>query len=316
MTRDKKRKAAIRETQIQTGRRYTQAAREMTAATEREPNGFLLSQLLTECATVAPAAIDWGYDSELAPEVFHSRLLGGAVPYGTVLELAGSLAQEGRSARLTLESMSPLEEAVVVCGNRRFQLILTQDMARELCQTPACRNDQPGWAFRHCSSHLPDCSGDALVSMTEDWAYSFKTDTGRDVDRLEGSAEADLLIKAATANGTYERVSKALLDSLFAAPDELDDLFWSEEETLAMQHAIERERLRLHNVARTEARRLWKVSGACATCGGRLNAYGWDPGVPSRFCSTNCVPAAPRSSPNSATTERPANQRPAEEPAW
>ncbi|MBK3642190.1 hypothetical protein [Streptomyces sp. MBT33] len=316
MTRDKKRKAAIREAQVQTGRRYTQAAREMTAATDREANGFLLSQLLTECATVAPAAVDWGYDSELAPEVFHSRLLGGAVPYGTVLELAGSLAQEGRSARLTLESMSPLEEAVVVCGNRRFQLILTQDMARELCQTPACRSDQPGWAFLHCSSHLPDCSGDALVSMTEDWAYSFKTDAGRDVGLLEGSSEADLLIKAATANGTYERVSKALLDSLFVAPDALDDMFWSEEETLAMQHAIERERLRLHNVARTEARRLWKVFGACVTCGGRLNGYGWDPGVPPRFCSANCVPPAPCPSPDSATTVRPADQRPVEVPSW
>ncbi|MGW7261290.1 hypothetical protein [Streptomyces sp. NPDC054834] len=316
MTRDKKRKAAIRETQVQTGRRYTQAAREMTAATGREPSGFLLSQLLTECATVAPVDVDWGYDSELAPEVFHSRLLGGAVPYGTVLELAGSLAQEGRSARLTLESMSPLEEAVVVCGNRRFRLILTQDMARELCRTPACRNGQPGWAFLHCPSHLPDCSGDALVSMAEEWAYGFSSDAGRDVSRLEGSAEADLLIKAATANGTYERVIKALLDSLFVAPDALDDMFWSEEETLAMQHAIERERLRLHNVARTEARRLWKVSGACVTCGGRLNAYGWDPSVPPRFCSANCVPPAPCPSPDSATTARPANQRPVEVPAW
>ncbi|QDN95993.1 hypothetical protein FNV65_06465 [Streptomyces sp. S1A1-8] len=316
MTRDKKRKAAIRETQVQTGRRYTQAAREMTAATDRKPNGFLLSQLLTECATVPPADVDWGYDSELAPEVFHSRLLGGAVPYGTVLELAGSLAQEGRSARLTLESMSPVEEAVVVCGNRRFQLILTQDMARELCQTPTCRNDQPGWAFLHCPSHLPDCNGDALVSMTEEWAHSFKTDAGRDVDRLEGSAEADLLIKAATTNGTYERVSKALRDSLFVAPDALDDLFWSEEETLAMQHAIERERLRLHNVARTEARRLWKAVGTCVTCGAHPNAYGWDPSVPPRFCSANCVPPAPYPSPDSATAERFAIQRPAEEPAW
>jgi hypothetical protein len=311
MTRDKKRKAAIRETQAHTGRRYTQAAREITAATEREPNGFLLSQLLTECATNAPADVDWGYDSDLAPEVFHSRLLGGAVPYGTVLELAGSLAKEGRSARLTLESMSPLEVAVVVCGKRRFQLILTQDMARELCQTPACPNDQPDWAFLHCSSHLPDCNGDALVSMTEEWAYGFKTDAGRDMERREGSAEADLLIKAATANGTYERVSKALLDSLFAAPDELDDLFWSEEETLAMQHAIERERLRLHNVARSEARRLWKIFGACRTCGGRLNAYGWDPSVPPRFCSANCVPPASCPSQDSATTERLAEQRPA-----
>ncbi|MER6274540.1 hypothetical protein [Streptomyces sp900105755] len=315
MTRDKKRKAAIRETRVQTGRRYTRVAREMTAAAEREPNGFLLSQLLTECATVAPADVDWGYDSELAPEVFFSRLLGGAVPYGTVLELAGSLAQEGRSARLTVESMSPLEEAVVVCGNRRFQLILTQDMARELCQTPACRSGQPGWAFLHCSSHLPDCSDDALVSMTEDWAYSFKTDAGRDVDRLEGSTEADLLIRAATANGTYERVSKALLDSLFVAPEALDDMFWSDEETLAMQHAIERERLRLYNVARTEARRLWKVFGACVSCGGPFNAYGWDPSVPSRFCSAKCVRPAPCPSPDSATAERPASPRPAEEPA-
>lgn len=307
MTRDKKRKAAIREAQAQTGRRYTQVAREMSAATDREPNDFPLSQLLTECATVPPADIDWGYDSELAPEVFHSRLLGGAVPYGTVLELAGSLAQEGRSARLTLESMSPLEEAVVVCGNRRFQLILTQDMARELCQTSGCRGGQPGWAFLHCPSHLPDCSGDALVSMTEEWAYSFKTDAGRDVDLLEGSAEADLLIKAAATNGTYERVSKALLDSLFVAPDALDDLFWSEEETLAMQHAIERERLRLHNVARSEARRLRKAVGACVNCGAGLNAFGWDPGVPPRFCSANCVP-----SPDPVTVDR----RPAEDFAW
>ncbi|MFD7446175.1 hypothetical protein [Streptomyces sp. NPDC059909] len=92
--KDKKRKDAIRAEQKASGRRYTAVARELAiAGTERT---FLLQDLLSECATFPPATIDWGYPEELAPAAFESRVLGGAVPFSTVKQLAGALAEEGR----------------------------------------------------------------------------------------------------------------------------------------------------------------------------------------------------------------------------
>ncbi|MFI6020580.1 hypothetical protein ACIBCP_23435 [Streptomyces sp. NPDC051287] len=293
MTKDKRRKAEIRAAQQDTGRRYTQLAREMAAGSTRAARTFLLSQLLNECATLPPADVDWGYDDEYAPAVFQSQVLGEAIPYGTVLELAGSLAREGHKARITVESMDPLETAFVVCNERRFRLIITQERADELCRTPGCQHSPTSWAFSRCDSHLADCDAQTLARMASDWGHARNEELDRDPTRLGGSPEADLLIRAAAANGAFEQVSKALLHMCFEDPDVIDEVFWNEADALAMRYGLERERLRLYEVARNEATRIRAKVGSCTTCNGlfsKPSLRAWDTGMPPQFCSKDCLP--------------------------
>ncbi|MFI8520054.1 hypothetical protein ACIGEZ_19825 [Streptomyces sp. NPDC085481] len=180
MTRDRKRKAEIRAAQQTTGRRYTQAAHALTKAPRQVERAFLLKELLTECSTQPPADVDWGYPDEFAPRVFESALLGTVVPYGTVLELAGTLAQEGTDARLRVESVSPLEGAVIRCSERRLSLVLSQDMIRELCQEPGCTQSpiRPFIIVR-CPDHLADCDANALAAMASAWGYALHDELDR-----------------------------------------------------------------------------------------------------------------------------------------
>ncbi|MFJ6540521.1 hypothetical protein ACIQMP_07735 [Streptomyces sp. NPDC091385] len=80
MTKDKKRKRAVREAALTTGRRYAAQARTM-AAVQRAAE-FPLAALLAECVAREPAVVEWDFPAEFAPEVFESSLLGTAVPYG------------------------------------------------------------------------------------------------------------------------------------------------------------------------------------------------------------------------------------------
>ncbi|MGW0334287.1 hypothetical protein ACWD0J_20865 [Streptomyces sp. NPDC003011] len=290
MKRDKKRKAEIREAQRSTGHRYVRLAREMTAAARVPARTFLLSELLAECATLPPAAVEWDFPGDYAPAAFESRLIGGAVPYGTVLELAGVLAQQGPGARITVESMSPLAQAVVVCRERRFQLVLSQDMVNELCRKAGCDGSPDSWALTRCPRHLAECDTNALVSMARNWGHGRRDEFEHDPERLGGSREADLLIKAAVAGGSFERVRAVLLDACFGDPDLYDDMYWDASVSLAMQHALERERLRLYEVAQAEAKRIREATGACTTCG--VSLMGWNPGVPPQLCFT-CAPLPP-----------------------
>ncbi|WP_411147419.1 hypothetical protein [Streptomyces sp. A30] len=293
MTKDKRRKAEIRAAQQSTGRRYAQLAREMAAGPARTARTFLLSELLNECATLPPADVDWGYDAEYAPAVFHSQVLGEAIPYGTVLELAGSLAREGHKARITVESLHPLETAFVVCNERRFRLIITQERADELCRTPDCQQEPTSWAFSRCDSHLADCDAQTLTRMASDWGHARNEELDRDPSRLGGSPEADLLIKAAVASGAFEQISKTLLHMCFEDPDMIDEVFWNEADALAMRYGLERERLRLYDVARKEALRIRAKIGSCPTCKGPFpdpSLRMWDPGMPPQFCSKDCLP--------------------------
>jgi hypothetical protein len=292
VTKDKKRKAEIRAAQASSGRRYTQLAREMAAAPTRTDRSFSLVELLTECATLPPAKVNWGWDSEWAPTVFDSQVLGGAVPYGCVLELAGLVAHEGRNARIRVESLSPLSSVIVVCNERRFQLIISQEQAYELCSTPGCPRSPAAWAFSRCDSHLADCDASNLVSIAGDWGVTRNEELNRDPSRLGGSPQADLIIKAAVANGAFERVSTTLLHMCFEDPDVIDEAFWDEKEALAMRHGLEREQLRLREVAKAEAIRIRTTVGACPTCTKPIsNLRAWDPGTPPQFCSKACAPA-------------------------
>ncbi|MEU5476699.1 hypothetical protein [Streptomyces mirabilis] len=284
MTKDKKRKAAIRETQRVTGGRYTRLAREIAATASRV---FPLADLLAECATLPHASAEWDFPEHYAPAVFDSSLIGTAVPYGTVLELAGILAQQGPGALITLESAEPGSQAVVVCGSRRFQLVLTQDMVNELCRKPECRNSSDCRAFTHCREHLVECGPQALVSMARAWGYGRREECDQDPAAVGGSGEADLLVKAAVVGVCFEPVMNTLLDACFGDPDLFDDMYWDASQALAVQHALERERLRLHQVARAEVARIHKETEDCTSCGMRL--FSWNPDVP----PTLCPPCAP-----------------------
>ncbi|HTJ65939.1 MAG TPA: hypothetical protein VL551_00290 [Actinospica sp.] len=292
MTMDRKRKADIRAEQQRTGRRYTQVARDTASTAEPTGGTFLLGELLAECATLPPASIDWAYDRELAPTVFKSHLIRGLVSFSTVLELAGALAQEGRGARLAVESLRSMERTVVVCnGQRRFTLAL--DRLDELCRKPGCDRTPINWTIVWCRDHLVECGAAALTSMASDWGYALNEDLDRDnPTRLGGNPEVDPLIKAAVACGVVEPVITTFLHACFEDPNVLDDDFYDPSVALDMRHAMDRERLRLDRVAEIEGRRIRMEAGACATCGGGF-PLGVPLGVPPQFCSKDCTPPPP-----------------------
>ncbi|MFE9181696.1 hypothetical protein ACFYN5_36425 [Streptomyces sp. NPDC007126] len=292
MTRDKKRKAEARAAQQATGRRYLQAARTVAQAGSATRT-FPLRGLLAECATLPSAAVDWGYPEDLAPAVFESALLKAVVPYGTVLELAGMLAQEGTDALLSLESLSPLENAVVSCSRRRLELILSQDRVYELCQSPGCPSQLTNPAIVRCSEHLADCDANALAAMAAEWGYALHDDLDRDnPSLLRVGPEADLLIRAAVAHGAFDAVCTSLLDACFEAPEVLEEICYGDEARVVdMRYAIDRERIRLRHVAEAEWRRIRETADACRACGKTLFHFPLNLTVPPQYCSTDCAPA-------------------------
>ncbi|MDK0525097.1 hypothetical protein [Streptomyces sp. ML-6] len=297
MTRDKKRKAAVRETQKATGLRYTKAARLTSKpAGDRIGQSFTLQELLSECATFPPAAVDWGWGPEYkcqGPDVFQSKLLGAAIPFGTVLELAGELSREGRGTPLHLEALSPLESAVVSSGGqRRFKLIITQDSVYELCRQARCSYHPENELIPWCRDHLAECDPGVLVETARDWGYAQSEDAGRDPESREGSEGAAVLVRAAVAQGAYPRVVSVLLDACFEPDDMIDEVFWDPKDALAMRQAIDREQLRLGRIAEAEYRRIQKEAGACVACEKEFR-YGIDMDVPARYCSPGCTPPPP-----------------------
>ncbi|MEU9849219.1 hypothetical protein [Streptomyces sp. NPDC047985] len=308
MTRDKKRKAAVRATQAATGERYVRAARASAGPVNGPVDGktdgpergrvesvFALRELLGECATLPPVEVDWGWDPDFGggPDVFYSQLLGAAIPFGTVLELAGQLAREGRGVELCLEALSPLGSAVVSAGQRRFNLIISQDSVYELCGKPRCSSTPEDELIPWCREHLAECTPDALVAMAEDWGYAQSDGSDDDLTARGGAEEAVALIRAAVTQGVYERVLAKLLDACFDSEDVIDErAFWDAERALAIRQAIERERLRLEQAAAAEYRRIQKETGACAVCGKGFR-FGIDMAVPAQYCSPGCVPPPP-----------------------
>ncbi|WP_371788130.1 hypothetical protein OG404_09265 [Streptomyces griseoaurantiacus] len=288
MTKDKRRKTAIREMQRATGTRYTRLAREVVVPLAGQT--FRLADLLAECATLPHASVEWDFPERYAPAVFDSSLIGTAVPYGTVLELAGILAQVGPGGSISLESVSPLAQAIVVCRKRRFQLVLTQDMVNELCQKPECPNSSDSWAFTHCRDHLAECGTRDLVSMARDWGHGRREEFDENPAVVGGSTDVDPLIKAAVASVSFEPVRDALLDACFGDPNLFDDMYWDASQSLAVQHAFERERLRIYEVAQAEVRRIHKVTGSCSLCGKRL--FAWNPSIPPTRCPACAPPRA------------------------
>jgi hypothetical protein len=135
----------------------------------------------------------------------------------------------------------------------------------------------PGLLGAHpVPGHLAERDTNALVSMARNWGHGRR-------DEFE--------------HGSFERVRAVLLDACFGDPHLFDDMYWDASVSLAMQHALERERLRLYEVAQVEAKRIREATGACTTCG--VSLLGWNPGVPPQLCFT-CVPSPPAEHPSPA----------------
>ncbi|WP_405691192.1 hypothetical protein [Streptomyces sp. NBC_00057] len=300
MTRGKKRKAAVRETQRATGLRYTKAARVTAGPTGgRIGQSFTLQELLGECASLPPATVDWGWGPEYediqGPDVFQSRLLGAAIPFGTVLALAGELAREGRDTSLQIELLSPLEAAVVSSNPRRFQLLISQDGVSELCRKPSCGRSPEDSLILWCADHLAECAPDTLTETAREWGYAQCELAGSDPAGREGTKEAAVLIRAAVAQGAYKKVVSVLLDACFEPDDMIDEMFWDPMDAMAMRQAIDREQLRLERIAEVEYRRIQEAAKVCMACG-KAFRYGVDLDVPARYCTSGCVPLPPAKS--------------------
>ncbi|MFE6272636.1 hypothetical protein ACFVQ9_28070 [Streptomyces goshikiensis] len=288
MTSDRKRKRAVRAVQESTGQRYTQASRCVIPPEPRPgPRTFRLADLLNECATLPPATES---HFEPGPEIFRSSVLGATVPYATVLELAGALAKEVHPAQLVLESLTPDEQAVVVCGERRIALDLNWSGVEELCRRAGCGTRPYCAPLVVCDEHLRQCDVHSLVSMARVCGYAVELE--EDPERMEGLPESDLLVQAAVGIGAYTEVVQAWLDTCFFPLNEIDDMFWDEDRALAMRHSVERERLRLDRVARKEGMRLRREAATCKACDGVLHP-GWDQVSHPLYCSRACTPLPP-----------------------
>lgn len=287
-----------REAQRKTGGKYTALLR--NAGTP--PPSVPFRDLLTECSTQPEVSVDWGYHPDyehVGPRMFRSQVLGGPVPYGTVLALAGALSDVDLGATLRLESYSPLETATVSCEGRRFELMISQDGVYELCRTTGCHHHPVNeWAIPWCSDHLAGCSADALFQMACEWGHSCHETHDPKPDGASGGIEGDLLIRAAVAKGAFTEVSKALVEACFQDPDLIDDVYWDAEVAMAVRHGMDREQLRLTKVANAEAARIRKAVGdSCAVCSRTLSLNPRGLAIPPQFCSAECVPAPPPQKP-------------------
>ncbi|WP_405754105.1 hypothetical protein [Streptomyces sp. NBC_00073] len=296
MTQARKRKMATRAVQEATGLRYTAALRVEAASRTAIGQPVPLSALLAECATQPEADVDWGEDvfTEYVPEVFESALLGGAVPYVSVLALAGALSAYGPRAEVRVESLEPLWRAVVASGRRRFRIGILCGSVDELCRAPGCP-EMPvmNGIIEYCEGHLATCNAHVLVGMARHVGIDVSTDGGDDLERRGGSPEAEILILAASARGAFAEVRDAFVHSAFMNPSDIDELYMGETAAIDMRHAIEREEMRLLGLARAEYQRIRKAAGTCRACPQDLTYRHVDLQVPPDYYTAECTPSAP-----------------------
>ena len=296
MTQDRKRKQAVHARQQLTSRRYTPLAREDAARHPQASQAFSLGALLAEC-TSAPVTVpawfkaitDEGAADWAPPKSFFSALLGVDVPHGTILELAGLLAQRGLDTQCRVESADPDHRVVVVTEGWRFDLCLTQEMVNECCRQPGCPRRPFGTDIVWCDEHLRQRGLPELIKMAAELGYTTAQEADYEPERCGGGPGADLLVQASVPHAGSTQVIKKLISTGFDDPDNAAE--WSADGTLEMRlrHAIDRERLRLHNVARAEAGRIRQLTEACPACGTKPTPA-QPTGFPPQYCSLRCAP--------------------------
>lgn len=308
MTKDSRRKRDVRRTKDNTGRRYTSAARVLAAAWKAPQKTFTLAALLAECSTLPPAPassyagdLDWE-EVDYLPAAFASQLLHTGVPYGSVLALAGALAEAGRDAPLTVESLSPTNQAVLVSQGRRLELCLSQDRCVDLCTHPHCPGGPLDEGIPPCWKHLPMCTTDDLLRVGDIWAHWRFERLSGEPDQCGGAAVAGNLVKAAVSHGVAEKMIDTLLKNGFEDPEMVVEFRGDDDGAMQWSHAIDRERLRLHKTATEETRRIRNEAKDCAACGARLLAYRYPVEHRPEFCSPACAATAP---PPQSTTPLP-----------
>ncbi|MEU3495314.1 hypothetical protein ABZ747_17735 [Kitasatospora cineracea] len=297
MTQDRKRKQAVRARQQHTGRRYTALSREDAARHRQVGEDFSLGELLAECTTAPVTVPAWfkavrGSDEPFwePPKAFFSKLLGVDVPHGTVLELAGQLAQLGLDTTCRVESSDPDHRVVVATGGRRFDLCLTQEMLNECCRQPACLRGPFGDDIPWCDEHVRRRSLPELIEMADRLGYATVHEADYEPELCGGGPCADLLVQAAVAHAGSEAVIERLVSAGFDDPDSAAE--WSSDDTLEMRlrYAIDRERYRLRNVARVEAVRIRRATEACPTCGAKPLLPFQLSDFPPQYCTRHCAP--------------------------
>ncbi|WP_420082834.1 hypothetical protein ACN6AT_37575 (plasmid) [Streptomyces sp. JL4002] len=255
-----------------------------------------MGALLAECATKPAADVDWGevLFPEVLPDVFESEIVGGAIPYCSVLALAGALSAYGPNHELRVEFLDPLDEAVVASRRRRFRITILTASVDELCRKPRC-HDRPvlNGVVEYCEHHLARCSPEILRDLASDLGSYVCMDAAGTLERRGGSPEADILIRAATARGAFSQVRDAFLHGAYMDPTDIDDTFMEQSAAMEMRHAIEREDVRLQEVARSEYRSIRNFAGTCRMCGQDLRWLLFDLQVPAEYCTAACAQSAP-----------------------
>ncbi|MFF4105391.1 hypothetical protein [Streptomyces sp. NPDC001903] len=255
-----------------------------------------MGALLAECATKPAASVDWGevIFPEVLPEVFESEIIGGAIPYTSVLSLAGALSTYGPNDELRVEFLDPLDEAVVASRPRRFLITMLTGQVDELCRKPSC-HERPvlDRIIEYCEYHLAQSSAQLLAAMAGNLGHVVRMDADDLLERRGGSPEADILIRAAITRGAFSLVRDAFVHAAYMDPSDIDDMFMEESAAMDMRHAIEREQLRLLAVARSEYQSIRNFAGACRTCGQDLQWRLFDFQVPPEYCTAACAQSAP-----------------------
>lgn len=251
-----------RAAQRETSAKYTAALRQATTA-GASPTVFSLRELLAECTT-SPA---WRGDhpdvgAEWAPRMFESALLGGPVPYTTVLQLTGGLAAMGLSAEMTMESRNGFHSLVVACGGRRFELVLSQDnWVAELCLVSGCEHRPVAEALiPYCQyRHLAERSETELAKMAWQWGNDRRQEFESTPTAVHAGHQGDALIAAAVAQGAFSTVAAELVEGCYGDPDLIDGIYPTD--PTAMRHAMDNEHLRLKERARSAAAHIRKGAG-------------------------------------------------------
>ncbi|MFJ4721976.1 hypothetical protein [Streptomyces luteogriseus] len=283
-----------RAVQRETGAKYTAALRQATTA-GTSPKVFSLRELLAECTTAPEWTGDHPeVDAEWAPRMFDSALLGGPVPYNAVLLLTGGLAAMGLSAEMTMESRHGFHTAVVACGGRRFELVLSQDdRVTELCLIPRCeRHPVAEVLIPYCEHrHLAERSETELAKMAWEWGNDRRQEFESTPAAAHPGDQGNALIAAAVTQGVFSKVAAELVEGCFGDSDLIDEIYLNEAEATAIRHAIDTEHLLLKERGRSAAARIHKLAGGLCVCGATLHLAA-EADVPARYCSAQCASSA------------------------
>ncbi|MFC9130164.1 hypothetical protein ACFT4A_25350 [Streptomyces sp. NPDC057099] len=195
---------------------------------------------------------------------------------------------------MTVESCDSFRAVVVACGDRRFELLLSQDnWVAELCRVPGCGHLPVADALiPYCGRrHLAERSGKELAEMAWAWGNDRRQEFESTPAAAHVGNQGYALIAAAVSQGAFSRVAAQLVEGCYGEPNLIDDIYLNEAEPMAVRHAIDNEHLLLKTRARSAAAHIQKLAGGLCVCGATLFPAP-EANVPARYCSTQCASSA------------------------